>query len=223
MTDIRKFIDVINKAHQEGETHPDRYFKGISNKQKAQRDKGIEKNTTNDDVPSTHDPMTGDNKEIATTSKYPNKYIMGFNESKTALSDKLSHQWTLARENTFAVGEKTRQTADKDLWDGYKGKKKTNESVGEKLGDLISISTGQEDADLYVIRRGSLESVGKPTKEYNKEAYGITIKDRDLLDPQYLYYMLMYVHSSGYFKSKAKGSTNLVNMTKDDILNIPVK
>lgn len=60
MTDIRKFIDVINKALQEGETHPDRYFKGISNKQKAQRDKGIEKITTNDDVPSTHDPMTGD-------------------------------------------------------------------------------------------------------------------------------------------------------------------
>lgn len=222
MSDIRKFIDVINKAHQEGETHPDRYFKGISNKQKAQRDKGIEKITTNDDVPSTHDPMTGDDKEIATTSKYPNKYIMGFDESKTALSDKLSHQWALARVNSFADGGKIRQMTDKDLWDEYKGKK-TNESVGNTLGDLISISTGQEDADLYVIRRGSLKSVGKPTKEYNKVAYGITIKDRDLLDPQYLYYMLMYVHSSGYFKSKAKGSTNLVNITKDDILNIPVK
>jgi len=133
-----------------------------------------------------------------------------------------SHQWALARVNSFADGGKIRQMTDKDLWDEYKGKK-TNESVGNTLGDLISISTGREDADLYVIRRGSLESVGKPTKEYNKEAYGITIKDRDVLVPQYLYYMLMYVHSSGYFKSKAKGSTNLVNITKDDILNIPVK
>lgn len=256
MTDIRKYVNIINEALQkEDKSHPDKYFKGVSNKEKTKRKKDFEKNAKkDDDDPSAYEPMTGDDEKTTTKSKYTNKYKEQFNESKTALKNKSEetgipysilkkvydrgmsawrtghrpgttpHQWALARVNSFAVGGKTRQTADKDLWDEYKGKKKkTNESVGKKLGDLISISTGKDDADLYVTRRGSLESVGKPTKEYNKEAYGITIKDRELLDTQYLYYMLMYVHSSGYFKSKAKGTTNLVNITKDDILNIPVK
>jgi len=186
MTDIRKYVNVINEALQkEDKSYPDKYFNGISNKEKTQRKKDFEQNAKKDDGDlSAYEPMTGNDKETTTKSKCTNKYKEQFNDSKTALK---------------------------------------NESVGNTLGDLISISTGKEDADLYVIRRGSLESVGKPTKEYNKEAYGITIKERDLLDPQYLYYMLMYVHSSGYFKSKAKGSTNLDNITKDDILNIPVK
>lgn len=254
MSDIKKYINVINEALTEETNHPDKYFKGVSNKNKKQRKKDFESNKKKaDDDPSAYEPMAGDVTPTDKKSKYTSEYKKKFVESKQAVKNKSEetgipysilkkvydrgisawksghrpgttpHQWALARINSFAVGGKTRQTADKDLWDEYKGKKKTNESIGSTLRELISITTGKEDADLYVTRRGSLGSVGKPSNEYNKEAYGITINDKDKLDPQYLYYILMYLHSSGYFKSKAKGTTELVNITKDDILDIPVK
>ena len=90
-------------------------------------------------------------------------------------------------------------------------------------GGMITVTTGDENADLYVTRRGSLDAVGKPTKEYNKESFAITVNDPNELDSHYLYYMLSYIHSTGYFKTKANGTTNLVNIRKEDILNIPVK
>lgn len=97
------------------------------------------------------------------------------------------------------------------------------ENMATKLGDLTSVGIGDQNADLYVTRRGSIDAVGKPSKEFNSEAYGITITQPDVLDAQYLYYMLMYLHSSGYWKSIASGSLKLVNIKKDDILNIPLK
>lgn len=254
MSDISKYINVINEALKEDTTHPDKYFKGLSNKDKSQREKDFERNASkDDDDPSAYKPVTGDEKPTEKESKYTKEYKKKFDESNQAVKNKseetgipysilkkvydrgmaayktghrpgtTSQQWALARVNSFAVGGKTRQTADKDLWDEYKGKKKTNESVERKLGDFISISTGNEHADLYVTRRGTLESVGKPSKEYNPESYGITIKDTNVLDASYLYYMLSYIHSTGYFKQKAKGTTRLVNIKKEDILDISIK
>ena len=52
------------------------------------------------------------------------------------------HQWALARINSFATGGKTRQTADKDLWDKHKSKKESKEynmNENEERSPLIEI------------------------------------------------------------------------------------
>ena len=50
-------------------------------------------------------------------------------------------QWALARINSFATGGKTQKTADKDLWDKYKGMKK--ESIDEDVDIDEELSVAQ--------------------------------------------------------------------------------
>jgi len=93
-----------------------------------------------------------------------------------------------------------------------------------KLKDLITLKEDDQDADFWIIRRGAANKVGKPTKEYSRWAWGVTVKDsaKSLIIPQYLFYMLEYVWNSGYYKNLATGSTKLVNIKKTDILNLKV-
>lgn len=108
-----------------------------------------------DNDPSAYEPMTGDDGESEKESKYTKKYREMFSESIEAVKKKseetgipykylkkvydrglaawktghrpntTAHQWALARINSFATGGKTRSTADKDIWDEYKGNKKS--------------------------------------------------------------------------------------------------
>lgn len=96
------------------------------------------------------------------------------------------------------------------------------ESTAMYLGDLISVSTTTDDADFWIERRGSTETVGRPTKTPSPHAYGIKVTATDVLDPQYLYYMMQHLWSSGKWRQVATGTTALVNIKKTDILNIPV-
>ncbi len=97
------------------------------------------------------------------------------------------------------------------------------ESVApSRLGDLITVKLKDEDADFWVVRRGSLETVGKPVREYNPEHYGIKVTRTDLMLPDYLFYMLQYIHMQGVFKRVAKGTLKLVNITADQLKAIPI-
>jgi len=93
-----------------------------------------------------------------------------------------------------------------------------------KLGHLIELRTRQEDADFWITRRGSIKTVGKPSKEYNPESYGVKIKDsaKEVMIPNYLFYIIQHIYTQGYFKQVAVGSTNLVNIKASDILNLPI-
>jgi len=90
------------------------------------------------------------------------------------------------------------------------------------LGDLVEFKTNSENSDFWLIRKGSENTVGKPTKEYSPEHIGVTIKDRSIIDPQYLYYYFMMLQSKGIFKILSKGTTNLKNIRLSDVKNIPV-
>ena len=92
-----------------------------------------------------------------------------------------------------------------------------------KLGDLISILKGNPHADFWVVRRGSASEVGKPTREFNTEHFGITVEKTDTVLPDYLYYWFEYAHGQGHFERMARGSLKLVNIRKADILNIVVE
>ena len=77
-----------------------------------------------------------------------------------------------------------------------------------------------QDADFWLIRKGSDKTVGKPVKEFDPSRIGIKVVKTDIIDPNYLYYAMMNLHNQGMFARLANGTTNLVNITVNDIANI---
>lgn len=91
-----------------------------------------------------------------------------------------------------------------------------------KLGDLVAMSKGMEDADFWIEYRGSANTVGKPSKEYGPYKLGIKVTATDRLDPRFLYYAFMNLQQQGHFAKMAHGTTNLVNLRIRDLANIPL-
>jgi restriction endonuclease S subunit len=89
-----------------------------------------------------------------------------------------------------------------------------------KLGYLCEIKTNFPEADFWLIRKGSEEEVGRPTKEFSPENIGIKVIETEVLYPQYLYYALMNLHSQGKFEQVSHGTLLLKNITVSDIKNI---
>ena len=97
-----------------------------------------------------------------------------------------------------------------------------SESAGTRLKDIAKIATNMQDADFWLIRKGSDKTVGKPVKEFDPARIGIKVVRTDVLDPKYLYYVMMNLHNQGHFARIANGTTNLVNIRVEDIANIPL-
>lgn len=93
-----------------------------------------------------------------------------------------------------------------------------------KFGDIADVKIGMDDADFWIIRRGSINRVGEPVREYSPEAYGIRIKEEylDRVLPQYMFYAMTYVWQQGYYRNLATGSTGIVNIRSRDIESIPI-
>jgi len=89
-----------------------------------------------------------------------------------------------------------------------------------KLSNLATIKTNYPDAHFWIVRRGSADSVGKPTREFYKEHIGIRVERTDLLLPDYLYYAMMHIHQSGQWQRIATGSLKLVNIRVSDVQKI---
>jgi restriction endonuclease S subunit len=88
-----------------------------------------------------------------------------------------------------------------------------------KLKQLCTVQTNLPNADFYMVRSGSQNTVGKVTKEYSKDYIGIKVTRTDLLVPDYLYYLLMNLHNQGYFESISNGTT-LRHITTQDVGSI---
>jgi len=95
-----------------------------------------------------------------------------------------------------------------------------SESAGIRLKDIAKIATNMQDADFWLVRKGSDKTVGKPVKEFDPSRIGVKVVKTDVLDPKYLYYAMMNLHNQGHFARLANGTTNLVNITVNDIANI---
>lgn len=91
--------------------------------------------------------------------------------------------------------------------------------VETKLSEKAEIKLDFPDADFWIIRRGSENNLGKPTKNFNKEHIGVKIKSEDVL-PQFLYYAMEYIYSKGYYRNLSVGTTNLKNIKVSDVSNI---
>ena len=98
-----------------------------------------------------------------------------------------------------------------------------NEEQPTTMGHLITLGTNMKDADFWITRRGSIDKIGHPTKEYNPEHFGVKVTRTDLLDPRYAYYMFQHLATSGHFRQFADGATNLVNIRANHITDIPIR
>ena len=91
-----------------------------------------------------------------------------------------------------------------------------------RLKDLCEIKTEFPEADFWVTKKGDIDTLGKPTKEYDPEKIGVKVVRTDLLVPGYLFYVFEYLVINGAFASMAKGATNLKHISVDDVKNLPI-
>ncbi|EBZ6776923.1 hypothetical protein GQG94_004728 [Salmonella enterica] len=89
-----------------------------------------------------------------------------------------------------------------------------------KISDVATIKTNFPEADFWIVRRGSLKSVGEPSYTFNHESIGVKVTRCDVVLPKYLYYCFLHLHSSGVWKPVATGTLSLVNITTHDVKNI---
>lgn len=87
------------------------------------------------------------------------------------------------------------------------------------LSELAKIKTNFPEADFWIIRQGSEDKVGSPTRKFSPEYIGIKVTS-GLLLPNYLYYAIEYLHSSGYFKSLHSGTLMKKHIKVSDVKNI---
>ena len=91
-----------------------------------------------------------------------------------------------------------------------------------KLKQLVDFSVNNPDADFWIIRKGDESTVGSPTKTFSPEHIGVTVTRRDLLLPDYLYYVFQYLVMNGTIRNLSHGTTNLKNVRINDIGNIDI-
>jgi hypothetical protein len=90
------------------------------------------------------------------------------------------------------------------------------------LGDLCEVKTNFEDADFWIVRRGTENAVGTPTREFNPQHIGIRIVRPDVLVPTYAFYLIQFLHQRGTFKQIATGTLRLVNIKTTDVKSIVI-
>jgi restriction endonuclease S subunit len=90
------------------------------------------------------------------------------------------------------------------------------------IGDLCEFKLNMEDADFWLIRKGSEKMVGMPTKTFSPEHIGVKVIATEVIDPMYLYYVFMNLNQTGKLQQLAHGSLRLKNITITDIKNIRI-
>jgi len=89
-----------------------------------------------------------------------------------------------------------------------------------RLKNLAVIRTDFEVADFWVSRRGSVDTVGQPSRIFSPYHVGIKVEQTEVLLPDYLYYMFLHWYQMGQWKTLAYGSLSLVHLRVDDVKNI---
>lgn len=100
---------------------------------------------------------------------------------------------------------------------------KIRESTGHlTLSDLAEISTNMLNADFWIRRSGSINSVGEILTNFNPDAIGIRVTATDKLNPSYLKYVFQYLHMKGTWKQLSTGAINLVHIKVTDVKNLKI-
>ena len=91
-----------------------------------------------------------------------------------------------------------------------------------RLKDLCEFRINFPEADFWITRKGDINSVGKPSKEFDPEKICVKVVRTDLLLPDYLYYVFEFLVMNGSFAAMSSGTTKLKNITINDIKNLKV-
>mgnify|MGYP001345727243 CR=1 FL=1 len=89
-----------------------------------------------------------------------------------------------------------------------------------KLKDLAQVQIGLEIADFWITRRGSMQTIGQPSRTFNKESIGIKVERDDILNSDFLYYVILNLYNSKYWHPFAHGTLKLVNIRIEDVKNL---
>lgn len=92
-----------------------------------------------------------------------------------------------------------------------------------KLKQIVNLSLDNPDADFWLVRRGNITQVGRPTRVYSPEHIGVTVTRSDLVLADYLFYVFEFMVSNGAFAEMAQGTTNLKSIKIEDLKNIPLR
>jgi hypothetical protein len=96
------------------------------------------------------------------------------------------------------------------------------ENMGLRLKDVCEVSTNMVDADFWLQRKGSLETVGTVLKDYSPENIGVKVIRTDIMDAKFLYYKMMHIHNTKYWQQLAKGSLKLQNIRTEDVKDLRI-
>jgi len=89
-----------------------------------------------------------------------------------------------------------------------------------KLGDLTVIKTNFATADFWLIRKGSIKTVGSAVRKFNPEHIGIKVVEVEILLPDYLYFAMKHVRQQKHWERLAVGTLSLVHIRVQDVKNI---
>ena len=89
-----------------------------------------------------------------------------------------------------------------------------------RLKDLAVIRTDFTDADFWISRRGSIETIGQPSRVFSPYHIGVKIEQTNVLLPDYLYYMFLHWYQVGQWRPLAYGSLSLVHIRVADVRNV---
>jgi hypothetical protein len=91
------------------------------------------------------------------------------------------------------------------------------------LGQVAEVKTNFPDADFWLVRKGTEEAVGKPSKEFKEEDIGIKVTNTDVVLPDFLFYAMMHLHNQGVWRHLSKGTLRLKHISTRDVKNIPLQ
>ena len=89
-----------------------------------------------------------------------------------------------------------------------------------RLKNLAVVRTDLTDADFWISRRGSIETIGQPSRVFSPYHIGVKVAQTKVLLPDYLYYMFLHWYQIGQWRPLAYGSLSLVHIRVDDVRNI---
>lgn len=75
-----------------------------------------------------------------------------------------------------------------------------------------------ENADFWLVNKGSSKSLGNPVKTF--ESFYTGVQCPVLVWPDYGYYYCLYLYNSGFWKRYSKGSTGLQHLRVSDIRKV---
>ena len=84
---------------------------------------------------------------------------------------------------------------------------------------MFIVSVNLADADFYIQRNGTPETVGKPTLTPSPDHFGVLV-DRSRLLPDFFYLFAAHCHQAGLYKPYAHGALALQHLRVDQVRQV---